>query len=207
MGSQKRSGILPGKPGIEKKEEQKSSMAIKLWTFQSILSVNELNETGELKAKWQRYKNQDNWKNAYLWMRDQMESHGINCRGYAPIWAFHSFGKYSKPPTLGDARSLLSDLEIEGGIKTIEFNCPNELMLLSNYYGWCNILDEFIMGKNISVFDEKLMAALYDTNPKNLSKHNAIQATLPFLKKEWVIEIRDLKLKTGYDGYDKLELV
>ena len=135
-------------------------------------------------------------------MRDEMKKHGIDCGGYAPVWAFHSCGQFEKPPTLGEARSLLSDLEIDAGVKTIELNCPDEFVLLTKYHAWNDILDHFIMNE-LEKISVKEIRELHDLIPENLDEYDSIQATLPFLKKNWVVDIRELKLKTGDYDFDE----
>ena len=97
---------------------------MRLWSFQALKSVEELKKEGKLICKWDRYPHPSNWTNAYRWMAGQMEEKEISCQGHAPIWAWHSCGAFYHPPTLDTARNLLSDMEIEDGIQTIEFECP-----------------------------------------------------------------------------------
>lgn len=165
---------------------------MKLWTFQNSKSVDELLKTGTLVAKWERYKDMPNWENAYRWMASQMIQRKINCSKNAPIWAWHSCNTYQKAPTLDDARALLSDFEIETGIKVVEFECPDDIALLSFYSIWNDILDLFIQGNQAISLKKNTFETLFDVRSSTFKKGDSIQATLPFLKKEWIIEIREL---------------
>ncbi|MEZ4883351.1 MAG: DUF3841 domain-containing protein [Chitinophagales bacterium] len=182
---------------------------MRLWTFQAKQSIEELLKEGILTAKWERY-NSPTWKRAYEWMRDQMEMKSIDCKGNAPIWAWHSCGGvYGKSPTLEDASNLLSLLEIESGVQTIEFECPDEFALLSSYGAWNNeVLDYFIIGVKEVILPTQKLKELFEVSPQNLHESDSIQATLPFLLKEWVVDIRPLKLKADVDfEFDEGELV
>ncbi|MFK7905930.1 MAG: DUF3841 domain-containing protein [Chitinophagales bacterium] len=185
---------------------------MKLWTFQSNASITALQKNGILTAQWERYESQGwkTWKRAYEWMRDQMETKGIDCKGNAPIWAWHSCGGvYGKSPSLGDASNLLSLYDIEQGVQTIEFECPDELVLLSSYGKWnSDVLDYFIMGAKAVTLPTKKLQQLFEVNAQNLHEYDSIQATLPFLKQEWVVDIRPLKLEGNVDfEFDDEELV
>ena len=180
---------------------------MKLWTFQAVKSIAELNEKGILKASWDRYAKDAQWKKAYEWMRDQMELKGIPCEENAPIWVWHSCGTYQKSPSLDDARSLLCDLEIESGVQTIELDCPPNLVLLTKYLAWNDILDIFIEKKDTINITKDKLEKLYDLSPDNLNEYDSIQGTLPYLKKEWVLDIRKLNLETGDFDYNPNELV
>lgn len=185
----------------------KTDKKYKLWTFQGIKVVEELKNTGILEAKWEGYWEEGSFTKAYRWMANQMSMRGINCTN-APIWAWHSCKKYEHAPRLGDARSLLSDVAIENGIQTIEFECPAELALLSSY-GWWNVMlhDNFIPKKEDPDIDEKTEMLLFETSRKKLRKYDDIQATLPYLKLEWVKDIRKLNLKPNDKTFDWEEKV
>lgn len=140
-------------------------------------------------------------------MVKQMAARKISCNSNAPIWAWHSCMKYENAPKLVDARALLSDIELEDGIQTIEFECPVELALLSSYRVWNMILDKFISYKNEAVIDKKTEEMLFKTGRKQLKKYDSIQATLPYLKLAWVNEIRRLNLQPNDSSYNPQEEV
>ncbi|MEI7585055.1 DUF3841 domain-containing protein [Runella sp.] len=185
----------------------KTDKKYKLWTFQGIKVVEELKNTGILEAKWEDYWEEGSFTKAYRWMANQMSMRGINCTN-APIWAWHSCKKYEHAPRLIDARCLLSDVAIESGIQTIEFECPAELALLCSY-GWWNVMlhDNFIPKKEDPDIDRKTETLLFETSRKKLRKYDDIQATLPYLKLEWVKDIRELNLKPNDSTFDREEKV
>ena len=90
---------------------------MKLWTFQSYQSISELEQSGKLLVSWDRYSEQDPFKLAYEWMTKAMQKRGVDCKSFAPVWAWHSCGAYEAAPTLDTASNLLSLNEIEAGIK------------------------------------------------------------------------------------------
>lgn len=156
----------------------KTDKKYRLWTFQRIRVVEELKNTGILEAKWEDYWEEGSFTKAYRWMANQMLMRGINFTN-APIWAWHTCRKYEHAPRLIDARCLLSDIDLESGIQTIEFECPAELALLSGYGMWNQMLHEnFLPGKEAPAVDRKTESLLFETSRKKFRKYDDIQATL-----------------------------
>ncbi|QHT69507.1 DUF3841 domain-containing protein [Rhodocytophaga rosea] len=180
----------------------------RLWTFQATEAIEELKTKGILQIRWDEYSPKNNFVPAYQWMAKQMETRNISCNNHAPVWAWHSCTTYEKAPTLVDARCLLSDMQIEFGIQTIEFECPAELVLLSRYGEWNVIFFDFFPYDKAPIdIDKKTENRLFATERKQFRKYDSIQASLPYLKLEWVKDIRDLNLKPGDRTYNKKELV
>ncbi len=179
----------------------------RLWTFQSIESIKELKSKGILEASWDRYLQAGTFIRAYRWMGKLIAARKINCNNHAPIWAWHSCGKYENTPTLLDARCLLSDIELEDGIQVIEFECPVGLAVLSSYGMWNKILHEFFYTNNEAKIDKKTKHKLFATSRKKFKKYDSIQATLPYLKLAWVKDIRELNLKPNDFSYAPEEKV
>ncbi|MBK8968966.1 MAG: DUF3841 domain-containing protein [Saprospiraceae bacterium] len=175
---------------------------MRLWTNQSNLSISELETTGVLRANWQRYPPNDGFRLAYAWMCTRMEKSNLPCKGHAPVWAWHSCGGFGKPPALRDARALLSDLELENGVQTIELDCPDDCALLSMYGVWNTILDAFMDRSSDTVIGKRLERQLFKIRPEKIGEFDAVQASLPLIKKEWVLDIRPLKLPVGSFDFD-----
>lgn len=181
---------------------------MRLWTFQSKRSVQELQQNGILIAQWERHAADSAWRKAYYWMTQEMLRHGIDCGKYAPIWAWHSCHRFGGCPTLGDARALLSDLDLEEGIQTIELECPDEIALCSDYKAWNQVLDMFLDGDAPAAISPKDITALYTYSQNSIQIYDAVQATLPYLQLDWVDDIRPLNLAIGdYETYDEWGLV
>lgn len=178
-----------------------------LYSFQSAPSIAELLQEGRLAASWSRYAPSDPFLPAYRWMASQMAEYDIDCLGYAPIWAWHSCSAWKAPPRLLHARNLLSDLELEAGIQVIEFVCPDNWALLSRYAVWNEVLDRFVDDKEKTTIAPALAKQLFDIPNHQLEDYDAIQASLPLLKKEWVKDIRPLKLRPNDFTYDPEEFV
>lgn len=140
-------------------------------------------------------------------MVKQMAIRNITCNNNAPIWAWHSCRKYKNAPTLVDARCLLSDIEIEYGVQTIEFECPVELVLLSNYGIWNVMLHEIFPYQDETKSNKETENRLFETGRRKLRKYDTIQAALPYLKLDWVKEIRELNLKPNDFSYNPEEKV
>ncbi|OJJ21303.1 hypothetical protein BKI52_12125 [marine bacterium AO1-C] len=163
---------------------------MRLWSFQYKESVEELHQNGILTAQWSRYPSEGlsgKWKTAYQWIVRQMELKSIDCGEYAPIWAFHSCMRYRRKPDKNDGTMLSFGYESEEGAQLLTFDCPDELVLLSDYGAWNKILDIFLEteAKEIS---PNLTQKLYDLPNSETMDGENIQATIPFLKKEWLIE-------------------
>jgi hypothetical protein len=179
----------------------------RLWTFQSIRAIKELKSKGILEASWDRYSQTCIFTKSYQWMAKQIAAREISFHNHAPIWAWHSCGKYEKAPTLVDARGLLSDIELEDGIQTIEFECPVELVVLSSYRIWNMMLYDIFPSKEEATIDKKTEDRLFKVDRKKFKKYDSIQATLPYLKLDWVKEIRELNLKPNDFSYNQEEEV
>ncbi|WP_461041193.1 DUF3841 domain-containing protein [Spirosoma harenae] len=174
----------------------------RLWTFQSGTSILELKNQGIIQPSWDSYLQTGYFIKSYRWIANQMTGRGIHCITHAPVWAWHSCTNYKQAPKLVDARCLLSDLDIEGGIQTIEFECPAELALLSRYGVWNMMLSDIFWANEESKIDKELVDKLFATKRKQFRKYDSIQATLPYLKLDWVKEIRDLNLRPNDFTYN-----
>lgn len=179
-----------------------------LWTFQTTKATEVLVETGELIIPWSYYSPTSNWNAPYQWMVQQMENQGISCYGNAPIWAWHSCNTYQQGPILGDAILLFGGADNATHIQTIELECPDELVLLSNYNTWNELLDKLLPPPLITTpITTTEMKQLFTILPQKIKMGEAIQATLPYLKKEWVSSIRKLPFETGDEIFDENTLV
>ncbi|MCG8332589.1 MAG: DUF3841 domain-containing protein [Chitinophagales bacterium] len=164
---------------------------MKLWTYQSLNAVEQLEQSGELLTPWSYYPPKDSFALAYRWIGQNMIDKGVNCKGYAPIWAWHSCGAYKAPPTNDTASNLLSILQLEAGIKLITFECPDELAVLSNYGPWNEILDCFIDHGEQATIDSIQEGQLFKIRT-NIEDYESIQACLPYLLIDWVTDIKKL---------------
>jgi len=163
---------------------------MRLWTFQYKESVEELHQHGVLTAKWSRYPLEGlsgRWRLAYQWMAKQMALKGIDCGQYAPVWAFHSCMKYRRKPDKNDGNMLSFGYAQEEGAQLLTVDCPDELVLLTNYGAWNEILDVFIETAATTI-KANLTKKLYTLPNANTMTSGNIQATMPFLKKEWIVE-------------------
>lgn len=167
-----------------------------LWSFQSIEACELLEKLGVLRTPWSF--TPVNWRPAYQWMAVSMEQGGISLDGCAPIWAWHSCGGVlNGAPTVGTARNLLSDFQIIEGICVVEFEVPAALCLLSSYGRFCEFLDQVLENQPFKSSEFKDM---FDVLP--LAAFDDIQAALPYLKMDWVLDIRHLDMKPDRWDYD-----
>ncbi|HAS41904.1 MAG TPA: hypothetical protein DCS93_15595 [Microscillaceae bacterium] len=163
---------------------------MRLWTFQYKEAVEELHQSGILTAKWSSYPSEGlsgRWKAAYQWMAKQMALKGINCGEYAPVWAFHSCITYRRKPDKTDGHMLSFGYAQEEGVRLLTVDCPDDLVLLTNYSVWNEILDVLVETEATAI-EADLTKKLYTLPQAETMDGGNIQATIPFLKKEWVVE-------------------
>ncbi len=169
-----------------------------LWTFQNQNAINTLLNEGKLIADPIFVSKED--CTAYKYIVRHMKQKAIDFIIDLPIWAWHSCNGYQKKPTFETARELLSDIQLEKEIYLIEFTCPNFLFMLTNYSGWCDIYFKLTGNPKASVTndEEKYLFNLYPAIEEEWKYHH-IQATLPYLKKEWLIQITELSKMNGFN--------
>lgn len=173
---------------------------MRLWTFQS-KAVAALLKAGNMhQCDWQYVPK--NWRPVYQFMVDQMQQKAIPIQNQAPVWAWHSCEGWQKPPTLAVARDLLSDIELEFGVVTIEFELPDNLALLSNYNRYCDLLFDHLDGEELDWLSYRNMFEL-----KQFPAQAEIQATLPFISPDWILDVRSLNLVPANFDYNEKELV
>lgn len=151
---------------------------LQLKTFQPLPQVARLKETGTLTGDWDRICS-CSWTDAYRGMVSNMATHGIDCAGNPPIWAWWG------PLTLGDA-FLLYDLEhdLPQGFATITFNAPTNLVFLSDYDEWNDALFPYTP---------------WTPAPLPPTPGQQLQATLPYLDLAWVTGISPLPTADFYE--------
>lgn len=170
--------------------------SLHLWSFQTMEACEVLEKSGELRTEWKR--TPVNWRPAYQWMAEKMQFKFIDLQGFAPIWAWHSCeGVLYGAPTMSTARNLLSDLQIMEGICVVEFEAPVETCLLSSYNRFCELLDVFL-DNNLPESDT--FHDMFDVPP--IAEGDNIQATLPLLHLDWVLDMRHLDMKADRWEYD-----
>ncbi|PEO53914.1 DUF3841 domain-containing protein [Bacillus wiedmannii] len=169
-----------------------------LWTFQNKNAINILLNTGKLIADPIFVSKE--YFTAYKYIVRHMKQSGINFIIDLPIWAWHSCNSYKKKPTVETARELLSDIQLEKEIYLTEFTCPNFLFMLTNYSRWCDIYFKLTDNPKaiITSDEEKYLFDLYPAMEEEWEYHH-IQATLPYLKKEWIIQITELSKMNGFN--------
>ena len=152
---------------------------MKLWTIQKTDPLNTLFSNGILRGDWRRV-----WKSfkpSYRWLCQKMEERGILLGGRPPIWA------WTEKPDLRQGGYLSKG---EKGVR-MELLVPDNLILLSNFEAWHFVLNNWNLPYDVEDADidkknEKSWERIFELD--NLKGYNkAVQATLPFLKLEWVI--------------------
>lgn len=186
-----------------------------LWTIQPKTIHDQLVRDGEVYCDGRRsttllamdYKPHDNqFRAAYKWMSKRMRERGIPVRSY-PIWAWYKYPgakKGSRKISLPRAK-WEADLHVESC--RIEFDAPEELVLLSDFELWHAVLNKWVAsddfaeidlidaaekdGIDVSTVLEKTWDRIFLIDKENCkSLYNgddiAIQACVPYLKQEWI---------------------
>jgi hypothetical protein len=135
-------------------------------------------------------------------MSREMVRRGICRRPVAPIWAWHSCGAPGNPPSWDDIVALCGTTG-ESGYE-IELDAPDELVLLSRYDVWNQILDECVDVQHDPskldpersqwerVFRIELERAAEDDDFE-------IQACLPYVDRDWVRSVVAYRLPEERD--------
>ncbi len=166
-----------------------------LWSLQSSALEDQLDKNPVYYVDWKH--TPVNWRPAYEWMAQEMERLGLSLHGHAPVWAWHSCGQWHAPPTIGTALAQLTDYQLLNGMVIFELDVPDECCLLSRYSGFIQLIDEVVEhGELITPHVHRGMFCL----PTALEGDD-IQAALPCLRKEWVVDVRSVDLKPGKTDY------
>ena len=177
---------------------------LKLWTIHDKKFFDLILEKEETKADW-NFISFPEFKEPYLYMISQMKKRGIPIDdNHPPIWA------WEKKPDLRRGGHLEQGTE---GVR-IEISVPESLVLLSDFDAWHFVLNNTYIGYSEEEFDEyfklekpnrydKLKKSsweqIFKDYPKNTdhfaAKDRVFQATLPYIKKEWIRSYKFFKGK------------
>lgn len=158
---------------------------VKLRTFQPLRRVAQLQADGVLVSDWSHI--DDAHVAAFRRMIEVMAARGIDTGGLPPMWAWRGTLR------LRDAALLLDpEHELAHGFATVTFNAPDDLVVLSDYAQWCDML--------FGPVDES--TATWQPRRRNTRGRHPEQACLPRVNAEWVTRIRPLP-RSGWDDLDQ----
>lgn len=162
-----------------------SHTSVVLNSFQRLTAVDRLKADGEIHGDW-RYVD-PGCRVGYQAMVEAMDRAGVNTQGRPPIWAWRG------DLTLLDASMLLDpEHELALGYATVEFAAPTDLLVTSNYGAWNDFLAITLTGGT----------ATWEIGVTDPTSWGPQQVCLPYLRKEWIRDIRPLPT----DGWDDLDL-
>lgn len=154
--------------------------AVVLRSLQPVQRATQLRSEGILLGEWSHVP--FGTEKAYGRMVTAMAERGIDCQDRPPIWAWHGVVR------LVDVVLLLDvEHELSRGFAVVTFTAPADLVLISDYGHWCEALFR--------------NSEAWDPEPPVLGPHPS-QATLPYLRAEWVDSIDPLPI----DGWDSIDL-
>jgi len=153
-----------------------------LWTFQPLSRLADLEEDGELVGSWGNVpaSTGDVIRAAYGEMVAAMARAGVSTDGRPPVWAWG--GRCGV--TILDALMLVGE-PVWGGYATIEFTAPADLLVATDYGAWNDYLFALLESGSAQA-----VPMTWDV-PTPIGDA-LVQVCLPFLRTEWVREIRPL---------------
>lgn len=188
---------------------------MRLWTIQPPEVLDTMNETGEFVCNPHLSENYNDFKNAYAWLIAKMNEKNIVCIGNKPalpLWAWHTY----------DWKNSCPDLDIVGRTDMpnicIEFEIPDNQVLLSDFTAWHDVLNNWYSDdstsetewqKNQTKYTEllpdekeqikiKSWDKVFDVSPfKNewITRGRFIQATFWRLTKDMIISAKEFVSK------------
>jgi hypothetical protein len=195
---------------------------MRLYTIQHKSVVDTLQKKGIYKTN-RKFICEPTFKAAYQWLSQMAKKH----RGWQearPVWAWHqrpdmrNYRFFKDPEGPPSRRDYLITLEVPDELVLLsEFGLWH--CVLNNYYVYVNQKQEKAWTKLLKPYNDdlhkapkkihKLKEASWEQilflNPKSFNKFNKqytgtieLQAILPFLKKEWVVSIKPIKMKNTH---------
>ena len=120
---------------------------MKLWTIQPPEVLNIINKTGEFACDPSLSENYVDFKNAYEWITHKMNEKNVVCIGTKPtlpLWAWHTY----------DWKNSCPDLDLVGRTDRpnlcIEFEMPDNQVLLSDFTAWHDVLNNWYSDNGMS---------------------------------------------------------
>lgn len=175
---------------------------IKVWTFQAKEQLHVLLREGMLSGNWMRVSSSE--ETAYRYMCREMAARGLSCGDKPPVWGWHSCGGYQQEPKADVARMLLSDHQLANyQMVLLSLECPADQLLASDYNAWCHLVyspmtvaEYSDLGLSVPSETEK-EHQLFAINYAALDSNVLIQATLPDISKDWLIQPRQVILDSN----------
>lgn len=151
-----------------------------IWSIQNEAAWNSLQKEGRLIAK--AHHQADGWPEAYSWMTDQLVKRvgPAPSKNAVPLWGWHQWQNAEKNKP--DLRSVRHHWQPSGNYLLLEFDIPEDEVLLSDFDAWHIPLNEGYLSideEADKAFDEKLKQYGWQAGqPKP-------KALLPEIHKSW----------------------
>ena len=161
---------------------------MRVFTLQYPIVSSLLRSEGFYQAEWSKtlWGRRPDTAAAYQWMVAQMEIRGLRCNGCPPVWA------WANMPTQTNVNALLGlNWREETAWEFLTLDCPEDCVLLSSYRYWCIRFFEDHLEKDFDLTEEELTKRTFSVAAVDLEE-NEIQATLPYLKLDWLVDCKPL---------------
>jgi hypothetical protein len=176
-----------------------------LWTVQEKEIADLLERTGVYRCDSNKVACKD-YEDSYKWMVRQMIARGIQRDRRYPVWAWYRYNTKGRiwAPTMPQCHN---NCPLDEEWCRIKFDAPEELVLLSDFDTWHQVLNRSLIGteRNLDRWwktgaDQKTMVEswqkVFRVNPKTCKtlyskgKPAVIQACVPRIELDWVKEFR-----------------
>lgn len=204
-----------------------------LWTIQPKTVYDQLKDNGHVHCdgrksttllRFDESGQENKFRKSYKWMSGKMQERGIPIKSY-PIWAWYKYPgakKGSRKISLPRAK-WEADLHVESC--RIEFDAPDNLVLLSDFELWHSVLNEWVASDDFAEIDmideleksgidirhivEKTWERIFLVDKENCKslyhgEQIAIQACVPYLKIDWVRNVDHFLVTERTSAYKRI---
>ncbi len=178
---------------------------MRLWSIQHPAAYENMRASGALRANEEYLIFGGHFKDAYLWMHEQMKKRiGPPPEGVIyPVWAWYQWeGQRKKPDMRSRARNYGDPGDI---IVRLTLDVPDDQVLLSDFDGWHTVMNDAQIvaffsdhQKTIRYSDDEELTRIFDymnpyddADPEDL----ATQATMWEIRREWVRKAEFFKVR------------
>jgi len=153
-----------------------------LYSIQSSAVAEACGREAIYTPSWERV--EPEWCPIYKLMSDEMRARSIAIGKNPPVWAWAE----PKDKIQQLAEELLSKHDWQQDISVLHLCVPKAQALLSSYFEWNELLDSFLETGDL-IRTERLFAL------DNIDEDDHIQASLPYIRASWIVEIYPLHSK------------
>ncbi len=170
---------------------------VNLWTIADEALVRAALAMGHASPCWSLV--QENWKPAYRWILERMHERGVHgadgSMSAPPLWAWHSCGRWQRPPDRETIDSLLGmEPQNRKGLVMVSWRVPENRILLSRYAAWCGVLDHVVDGRDPEELPANpVVVSIAEARGSLPLLHDDLQATVMVMERDDIQSIVPLE--------------